>query len=66
MRTALSMFGKRGPAQLASWFEAHREVERIARLRALLTIHDAVAGRDGVKGSRELQLFKQRFFFGGR
>ena len=62
VRTILSFYGKRGPARLEAWFEAHREVERIAKLRALLTIHDEVAHLDGVRGSRELQLFKDYFF----
>lgn len=64
-RTAVGFIGKSGSGRLTAWFEGHRAIERIAKLRALLTIHDTVIRREGVRGSRELQLFKQHYF-GGR
>jgi len=62
VKLAAKFVGKRGKAKLKAWFEAHREVERVAKLRALLTVYDDVRGREGLRGSRELQLFKQRYF----
>lgn len=60
LRLAITMLLKGSKeAQMEEWFLAHGRIERIAKLHAMITIYDTVCGREGLKGSRELELFRR-------
>eukprot|EP00041_Stephanoeca_diplocostata_P001427 m.19969 g.19969 ORF g.19969 m.19969 type:complete len:594 (-) comp11997_c0_seq2:318-2099(-) len=59
IRLAVSMIGLTRQQKMTAWFAKHRQIERIAKLKAMLTVYDTVAHRAGLTGSRELALFKK-------
>ena len=59
VQMAIAMIGLSRKDKMKAWFDAHALVERIAKLTAMLTIYDSVCEREGLKGTRELLLFKK-------
>ena len=59
LRVAGAMLFLNKKKQMTEWFESHAKVERIAKLHAMITIYDTVCKREGLRGSKELELFKK-------
>ena len=59
VQLAVSMIGLSREDKMTAWFKSHGLVERVAKMTAMLTIYDAVCEREGLKGTRELRLFKK-------
>ncbi len=58
LRVAGAMLFKNKKKQTTEWFDSHARIERIAKLHAMITIYDTVCKREGLRGSKELELFK--------